>query len=58
MAAKAIISKHQDGLWYAQEQGVCGRQTVGGFATKEVAIKAAAKEFGDDVFLEIEEDFL
>jgi hypothetical protein len=51
----AIIDRQSDGLWYAQEQGVIGRRTIGGFASKEAAVRMAAKEFGEDVRLEITE---
>lgn len=58
-AAFAIIWQEKaDSLWYAQEQGVNARRTLGGYATKEAAIRKAAEVFGKDVRLEIQEDFL
>lgn len=50
-----VIIWLEDDLWWFQEQAVCGRITKGGFATKQAAIKAAAKEFGDDVRITVNE---
>lgn len=47
----------EDGLWYAQEQGFSGRQTIGGYLTKEALFKACAKEFGEDVRMELMDEF-
>lgn len=43
---------YEDGLWFAQEQGVCGRQTIGGYATREACIAACAETFGHGVVIQ------
>jgi len=54
VSASAIIWQSEDDeLWYAQEQGVCGRQTIGGYATRKACIAACAETFGEDVCLEV-----
>lgn len=55
-APAAIVYKsEEDGLWYAQEQGVNGRETVGGYATREGAIFRAMAAFGENVAITVEE---
>lgn len=51
--AFAIIT-HKNDLWYAQEQGVCGRQTIGGYVTLAACIRACADAFGENVVIEID----
>lgn len=54
MSAWAIVFCEND-LWGFQEQGVTGRVTRGGYASKKAAIKAAASELGEDVLITVNE---
>lgn len=54
MSAWAIVYCEND-LWGFQEQGVTGRVTRAGFATKKAAIAAAASELGEDVCITVNE---
>ena len=48
MSSWAIVYCDND-LWGFQEQGVSGRITRSGYATRKAAIAAAAAELGEDV---------
>lgn len=54
MNAWAIVWFEND-LWWYQGQGHCGRTTKGGFVTKRAAIEAAAKDYGADVLITVNE---
>ena len=51
----AIYWQEND-LWYAQEQGYSGRQTIGGFLTRAALFRACIQEFGEDCLMEPQQE--
>ena len=48
-----VIVFFKDDLWWFQDQGHSSRETDGGFASKQAAIKSAAEKYGENVRIEV-----